>query len=142
MSDNQPSVGEAAKATQNGQAPIGTVKDILERAPSDLVEETFEVPEWKCSVRLRSFSASQSADIKQRGLAFKGEDTKVAWAEMEIAQFRQGVIDPKFSEKEVRQLHATSGRGFARVIERLDELNGTDKEELRRAQREFQEAND
>jgi hypothetical protein len=136
------SVGEAVKGQQTGQLPLGTVDQILERAPNDLVEETLEVPEWGCSVKVRSFTAGQNAVIKQRGLAFKGEDTKVAWAEMEIAQFQQGVVDPRFTEEQVRKLHATSGRGFARVIQKLDDLSGTDKEALRKAQDEFQGADD
>jgi hypothetical protein len=131
--------GSPAPAT-DGKLPIGTVKDILDRAPSDLVEEILEVPEWQCSVKVRSYTAAVSAQIKQRGLAFKGEDTKVAWAEMEITQFQRGVVEPLFSEDDVRKLHATSGRGFARVIAKLDELSGTDKEELRKAQDEFQVA--
>lgn len=138
--DTKQAVGDALKGVQTGQLPIGTVEDILKRAPSDLVEEIVEVPEWACSVKVKSFTAAQSAEVKQRGLAFKGEDTKVAWAEMEIAQFQMGVIEPKFTDEQVRELHLHSGRGFARVIAKLDELSGTDKEELRKAQREFQEA--
>lgn len=142
MSDETrtPSVGEGIKGQQNGSLPLGTVEQILERAPADLVEETIEIPEWKCSVKLRSFTAAVAAEIKQVGLAFKGEDTNVAWARMEITQFQRGVIEPRFSEEQVQKLHATSGRGFARVIQWLDEKSGTDKEELRKAQREFQDA--
>ena len=80
------SVGDAVKGAQTGQLPIGTVEEILKRAPSDLIEDVLEVPEWACSVKVKSFTAAQSAEVKQRGLAFKGEDTKVAWAEMLLAQ--------------------------------------------------------
>lgn len=133
-----PTVGEAIKGAQNGHLPIGTVDQILKRAPSDLREETVEVPEWDCAVRIKSFTAAESAQIKHKGLAFRGEDTQVAWAEMEIAQFQQAVVEPRFSEDQVRQLHLTSGRGFSRVIAAIDEMSGTDKEELRKAQQEFQ----
>lgn len=130
-------VGSALKATQNGSLPIGTVEQILKKAPEDLKEETLDVPEWGYSVRIKSFSAAQSAAIKQRGFGFKGEETLIAWAEMEIMQFQQGVIEPRFDESQVRELHLSSGPGFMRVIEALDRLGKIDKEALAAAREEF-----
>lgn len=132
-----PTPGNAVKATQRGELPIGTVEQILEAAPKDIVKDVLAVPEWGFSVRVQSFTAAQSAAVKQRGFGFKGEETTVAWAEMEIMQFQLGVIEPKFSEDQVRQLHLSSGPGFARVIEKLDELGKIDKEALRTAREEF-----
>jgi hypothetical protein len=129
--------GQALAGTQSGALPIGTVKAILEKAPADIQEKTIDVPEWECSVKIRSFTAAQSSGIRQRGLAFQGEETKVAWGEMEIMQFQQGVVEPRFDEDQVRQLHLTSGRGFSRVIEALDELSNIDKEALAKAREEF-----
>jgi hypothetical protein len=131
------SPGEALKRTQTGTLPIGTVEDILKEAPNDLVTEVLDVPEWKCSVKVRTFTAAQSAMIKQRGFGFKGEEVQVAWAEMEIMQFQQGVLEPHFTEEQVRELHLSSGRGFARVIEKMDELSKIDKEALAKARDEF-----
>lgn len=138
--EKKPDVGETRKQTQEGSLPIGTVKQILDAAPRDLVEEVVPVPEWGLSVKVRSATAAQSATIKQRGFAFKGEEQKVSWAEMEVIQFQMGVVEPRFSETEVRKLHATSGRGFQRVINWLDENSGIKKEELSKAQDEFQES--
>jgi hypothetical protein len=132
-----PTPGAALKATQTGQLPIGTVEDILKKAPEDIVTETIDVPKWGCSVKIRSFTAAQSAMIKQRGFAFKGEETAVAWAEMEILQFQQGVLEPHFTEEQVRELHLSSGPSFALVIEELDRLSRIDKEALRKARDEF-----
>lgn len=138
MEGSQPqSAGEARKATQEGRLPVGTVQQILERAPEDLVEEEFDVPEWNCSVKLKAFSAAAASRIKSVGFNFVGEQTDVAWGEMEKAQFQQGVIEPVFSDEDVVQLHITSGRGFARVIKRLDELSNLDKEAVKKAQEEF-----
>lgn len=131
-------VGAAVKQTQAGQLPIGTVEEILKRAPSDLKEKTIEVPEWGCSVKLKSFTAAQSAAVKERGFGFKGEETTVAWAEMEISQFQMAVVDPHFNEDQVRELHLSSGPGFNRVVEEIDKLNKIDKEALRKARDEFQ----
>ena len=136
MSDDI-SAGAAARGTQTGALPIGTVQEILERAPKDLVEETIAVPEWGCSVKIKASSAAQSAAVKQRGFGFKGEETLIAWAEMEIMQFQQGVIEPRFDEEQVRELHLSSGPGFTRVIEALDKLNKIDKEKLRQVREEF-----
>lgn len=135
--EKQPTPGEVAKATQRGELPIGSVEQILEAAPKDIVKDTLAIPEWGYAVRVQSFTAAQSAAIKQRGFGFKGEETTVAWAEMEIMQFQMGVIEPKFSEEQVRQLHLSSGPGFARVIEKLDDLGKIDKEALRKAREEF-----
>jgi hypothetical protein len=129
--------GEAAKATQTGQLPIGSVEAILKKAPEDIVEKVIDVPEWECSVKIRSFTAAQASAIKQRGFGFKGEETQVAWGEMEIMQFQQGVVEPRFDELQVKQLHLSSGRGFQRVIDALDELSAIDKEALAKAKEEF-----
>lgn len=120
-----------------GVLPIGTVEEILKNAPSDIVEEILEIPEWGCSVKVRSFTAAQSASVKQHGLGFRGEETLVAFAEMEIQQFVEGVIEPRFSKDEVRHLYNISGAGFQRVINWLDEKSGTDKETIRSAREEF-----
>jgi len=135
----EPTAGEARKAVQAGELPIGTVEQILKRAPSDIVEEVVPIPEWECSVKLRSFTASASARIKSRGFGYRGENFQVAWGEMEVAQFMEGVKDPEFTENQVRELHSTSGRGFQRVIDWLDKQSGVDKEELRKAREEFQD---
>lgn len=131
-------VGEALKETQSGKLPIGTVQDILERAPSDVVEEVLEIPEWGCSVKVRSFTAGQSARIKQIGFTPQADGrTTVNWAAMEQTQFQEGVIEPKFSERDVKILHTKSGRGFQRVIDWLDEHSKMDKEELKKVSDEF-----
>jgi hypothetical protein len=135
--DTPPSAGEARKLTQTGHLPLGSVEEILKKAPEDLKEETIDIPEWGCSVQIKSFTAAQSAAIKERGFGFKGEETTVAWAEMEITQFQMGVIEPRFSEDQVRELHLSSGVGFQRVIEELDKLSRLDKEALRKAREEF-----
>lgn len=134
------SPGEAIKATQNGSLPIGSVAEILEAAPKDLKEKIIDVPEWGYSIKIKSFTAAQQAAVKERGFGFKGEETLIAWAEMEIMQFQQGVIEPRFDEDQVRQLHLSSGPGFNRVIDELDKLNKIDKEALRKAREEFQQS--
>lgn len=131
------SVGEAIKDTQTGKLPIGTVEQILEAAPKDLVEDILEVPEWGCSVRVRSFTAAEAAAIKEEGFEFKGTETIIAWGEMEVQQFMRGVIEPEFSEEKVRELHLTSGTGFTRVTNWLEEQSNIDREKLAKLRDEF-----
>lgn len=132
-----PTAGEALRRTQDGSLPIGTVEEILKRAPSDIVEAVLPVPEWKCSVRVRSFTAAQSAQVKQHSLKFREQGTDIAWADMEITQFLEGVVEPRFTREEATHLHSISGKGFQRVINWLDENSGTDKEALSKARDEF-----
>jgi len=134
---SMPTPGETAKAVQKGELPAGSVEQILEAAPKDIVHKVLDVPEWGYSIKIKSATAAESAAVKQRGIGFKGEETTVAWAEMEIMQFQLGVEGPKFSEENVRQLHLSSGPGFARVIDALDEISKIDKEKLRKAREEF-----
>jgi hypothetical protein len=136
------SVGNGLKATQKGDLPIGTVEGILKAAPADLIEEVLAIPEWGCSVKVKSFTGMQSAAVKEKSLALKGENTEVAWAEMEISQFQMGVVEPFFTEDQVRELYATSGRGFQRVINWLDEKGNVDKEALAKARDEFRTNSD
>lgn len=129
--------GEALKDTQSGKLPVGTVREILD-APTDTVEEILEVPEWKCSVKVRSFTAAQSARVKQHGFKSRPDGgVEIAWAAMEHLQFKEGVIEPQFSELEVRRLSLKSGPGWARIINWLDEHGKIDKEALERVQDEF-----
>lgn len=136
-SESKKPVEPTGDESENGKLPVGTADQILDAAPSDLVTETLEIPEWKCSVRVRSLTAAQSARVKQAGLRFKGDETAVAWAEMEIMQFQEGVLDPSFRKDQVRRLYGSSGKGFQRVIGWLDEHSGLNKEELRQARDEF-----
>lgn len=132
----------ADRLADEAMMPIGSVEGILKAAPKDITTETIEVPEWECSVKVKSFTAAQSARIRQRGIGFKGESTQVAWAEMEKQQFIEGVVEPKFDKKQVEALHRTSGRGFNRIIKWLDDHSQMDKEALAKAKEEFPESDE
>lgn len=136
--ENKP-VGEAIKDTQTGKLPIGTAQQILEKAPSDIVEEILEIPEWGYSVRVRSFTAAMAARIKSNGFQPQADgSTIVNWAAMEQTQLKQGIVEPKFSEDEIKKLYNKSGQGVQRIIEWLDEHSKMDKDEMKQKEREFQ----
>lgn len=118
--------------------PIGDVQSIIANAPSDCVEEILEVPEWGCSVRLRSLTARQAAEVKQVGIKLAQRGASLVHTEMEKAQFLHGVIEPKFNAQEVNVLFETAGGGgWSRVIAWLDEHSGTSEEERRKAAEAF-----
>lgn len=142
MEGSKPSIGESLKDTQKGHLPIGTVEQILAAAPNDIVEEVVDIPEWGVAVRLRSFTAAQSSRIKTVGFAFEGDNTNIAWADMEKAQFMEGCKEPVWDEQDITKLHITSGRGFARVIKWLDQKSSIDKEALKEAQDDFRKSHE
>lgn len=141
--EQQTPVGEAVKRTQNGQYTIGTVEAILKAAPLDIKEEVLPIPEWKdekgnvIAVKVRSFTSSQAARIRKRMYIQKGDRMDINWEAWELAQFEEGVIEPRFSADQARSLHMLSGKGFQRVIQWLDEKSGIKKEEVREAEDAF-----
>jgi len=128
--------------TSNGGAPrrYATADELLANAPKDIVEKDVEDVFDGLTIRVRGLTAAQASQVRQQSLNMNQRGADVAWAQMEIAQFEMGVIEPKLSHTQVVMLHRTAGPSFTRVIEVLDELSGTNKEELRNAQREFQES--
>jgi hypothetical protein len=117
-----------------------TAEELLTNAPLDIREQDVEDVFGGLTVRVRGLTAAQSAHVKQQSFNMEGRAPDVAWGLMEITQFELGVVEPKLKHEQVLMLHRTSGPSFAKVINALDELSGIGKEELRKAQKEFQEA--
>lgn len=142
MSDHETPVAENDAAAEETLPALSTnayltPEEALTNAPNDIVEDDVEGV-FGGKVRIRSLTAAQQARVKQVSLNLSGRNPDVAWAEMERTQFQLGVIEPKFTAEQVLMLHRMSGPSFAKVIERIDEISGTNKEELRKAQQEFQ----
>lgn len=135
--EGDPPIGEAVKATQNGLLPIGTVDQIL-NAPSDIVEEVLEIPEWGYSVKVRSFTSAQSARIRKSMYITKPDGSvETDWPTYDIARFDEGVIEPEFGRSQVRALHMKSGSGFQKVLAWLNEKSGVGADEVREAEDAF-----
>lgn len=126
---------------EKSRVPSGylTVDKAKENAPKDLKEEDVEGV-FGGKVRVKSLTAAQSARVKQVSINMSGRNPDVIWAAMELLQFEYGVIIPKFDADDVRTLHLESGPSFAKVIAKIDELSGTDKEEMAKAQAAFPES--
>lgn len=127
------------EVSTNGASPTyATAEQLLENAPKDITEQDITDVFGGLTVRIRSLTAAQAAHVKQQSINLQGRNPDVAWGRMEITQFELGVINPKLTHEQVLILHRTSGPSFNKVIEALDKLSGMDKEELLKAQEDFQ----
>ncbi len=129
-----------AAAATNGSGPkYASAEDILAAAPKDIKEQDVEDVFGGLTVRVRGLTASQAAQVKQESFNMRGRTPEVGWAQMERLQFQLGVIEPQFTQEQVLMLHRTAGPSFNKIIEVIDEISGIGKENLREAQKEFQE---
>ena len=117
-----------------------TMQDWLE-GPSDLQEATVEdVPVPGKSVRVRGLPAKYSAEVsgQMKVTTEKGEQVAtVDVAAMERLQFAYGVIEPQFTEEQAVQVQERYGPAFKKIIAKIDELSGVDKEAIEKAQATF-----
>ena len=56
---------------------------------------------------------------------------------LELQQLQHGVIDPVFNADEARQIQARFGPAFRKVIAKIDELSGIDKEAIEATEQRF-----
>jgi hypothetical protein len=118
-----------------------STKDAWLSGPGDLREDDVEdVPVPGESVRVRALSAKYSAHVQgQLKLVTEGttQVAKIDVAEMELLQFVHGVIDPQFSIDEARLVQEKFGPAFKKVIGRIDEISGIDKEAIEATEQRF-----
>ena len=110
--------------------------------PGDLKEADVEdVPVKGKSVRVRGLPAAYSNQASSEATELKtvGRDqiVTVNTSRLEILQFAHGVIEPQFSEQEAQQIAERFGPAFKKVIAKIDELSGVDKEALAEATARF-----
>ena len=111
--------------------------------PGDLREADVEdVPVKGQSVRVRGLPAAYSNQASSEALELKttnqGEQlATVNTARLEVLQFAHGVVEPVFSEEEAAKVAEKFGPAFKKVIAKIDELSGVDKEAIEQAQATF-----
>lgn len=109
--------------------------------PGDLKEAVVEdVPFPGETVRVRGLPAKYSAEIQgQLKLVQQGREqiAKIDVESMERLQFTHGVIDPKFTEQEAAQIQERFGPAFRKVIAKIDELSGIDKDTIEEVEQRF-----
>ncbi len=118
-----------------------STKDAWLQGPGDLKEADVEdVPIPGQSVRVRGLPARYSAEVQgQLKLVTEGREqiARIDVPAMEMLQFVHGVIDPQFSEAEARQVQERYGPAFKKVIAKIDELSGIDKEAIEKTEQRF-----
>jgi hypothetical protein len=116
-------------------------KDAWLQGPGDLREEDVEdVPVKGESVRVRALPARFSAEVQsQMKLQSEGRESvaRIDVAEMEVLQFAHGVVEPVFSVDEARQIQERFGPAFRKVVNKIDELSGVDKEAIEKTEARF-----
>lgn len=112
--------------------------------PGDLREDTVEdVPVKGQSVLVRGLPAAFSNQAQSEALKMitgaRGEQTAtVDTARMSILQFAHGCVEPEFSVAEAEKIAEKFGPAFHRVVAKIDELSGVDKEAIEEANARFQ----
>ena len=119
-----------------------STRDAWLKGPGDLTEaEVEDVPVKGDSVRVRGLPAAYSNQASSEALKMTtvGMDqvATVDTARLEVLQFAHGVIDPTFTVDEAQQIAEKFGPAFKKVITKIDELSGIDKEALADAQARF-----
>jgi hypothetical protein len=111
--------------------------------PGDLREADVEdVPVKGQTVRVRGLPAAYSNQASSEALELKttnqGEQlATVNTAILEELQFAHGCVDPTFSVEEARAISQKYGPAYKKVIAKIDELSGIDKEAIESAQAAF-----
>lgn len=108
----------------------------------DLREADVEdVPVKGESVRVRGLPAAYSNQAQSEALEMKTVgSTQIATvnsARLEVLQFAHGCVEPSFSVEEAQQVSERFGPAFKKVIAKIDELSGVDKEAIDSAQARF-----
>src|ERR1044072_4344741 len=107
----------------------------------DLQEaEVEDVPKPGMSVKVRSLPAAYSAQVQsQLKLEQQGREqvARIDVAAMERLQFLHGVGERSVIESEVIQLQQKWGGAFRKVIAKIDEISGIDKEAIENTERRF-----
>ena len=118
-----------------------STKDAWLQGPGDLKEDDVQdVPVPGMSVRVRGLPAKYSAEVQgQMKLTQQGREqvAKIDVASMERLQFVHGVIDPVFSEAEAAQVQEKYGAAFRKVVAKIDELSGIDKDAIEQVEQRF-----
>jgi hypothetical protein len=118
-----------------------STRDAWLTGPGDLKEaDVHDVPAPGQTVRVRGLSARYSAEVQsQLKLVQQGREqvAKIDVASMEVLQFANGCIEPTFTEAEARSISERFGPAFKKVVAKIDELSGIDKEAIEKVEQTF-----
>lgn len=96
--------------------------DILATAPK-VGTDTIHIDEWDTDVRVQGVGKRQHSKIIAE--ATNPETGEIDNDVVEMAIFRDAVLEPKFSEEEIEALWQTAPKPINTVLRRILELSGT-----------------
>ena len=110
--------------------------------PGDLEQaEVEDVPVKGQSVLVRGLPAAYSNRAQSEALELKSSGREqlatINTEKLEVIQFAEGVVEPQFSTAEAQQIAEKYGPAFKKVVEKIDELSGVDKEAIDKANATF-----
>mgnify|MGYP000911803151 FL=1 len=112
--------------------------------PSDLAEAVVEdVPSKGKSIKVRGLPAQFSNEAQSKALKMitgaRGEQSAtVDVAVMAVIQFAHGCVEPSFTLEEAQKVAEKFGPAFNKVVAKIDELSGVDKEAIEAESEKFQ----
>jgi hypothetical protein len=114
----------------------------LKVGAGDLKEAVVQdVPVKGESVKVRGLPAAYSRQASSEAVRteFVGNQqvSRFDMGRLEVLQFVHGVIDPQFTLGEAEQIAKTHGPAWQKVIDKIDELSGLDKEAIAAAEERF-----
>lgn len=120
-----------------------STKDAWLNGPSDLAEDVVEnVPVKGQNIKVRGLPAQFSNEAQSKALKMisgsRGEQSAtVDTAVMSVIQFAHGCVEPTFTVAEAEQIAKKFGPAFFKVVNKIDELSGVDKEAIESANEQF-----
>lgn len=120
-----------------------STKDAWLTGPSDLREEdVIDVPAPGQSVRVRGLAAAYSNQATSEALEIvqgpRGDQSAhINTEKLEVLQFAHGCIEPTFTVDEARVIAQKFGPAFKKVIAKIDELSGVDKDTIEQTNATF-----
>lgn len=136
--------GDEQDATAALEAAEGEVvdaprrsKDSWLKSPGDLVELDIEIPSVGDSVKIRSLSAGQHAQIQNESMTMKGDTMRFDTHRRNILTFTMGVVEPKFSENEANVIAHKFGPAFKLVVDAIGEISESSEEAMKRVRERF-----
>jgi len=120
---------------------ILSVEEIL--AAPDIEERIVECPEWGGSVRVRSFTKlqinrmSEQASVEKRNRQTGQMVKEVDSDRLNDLMFREGVVDPTFSDEQMIQLRAKNAAPILRITKAILELSGLGSDSAAQAESAF-----
>jgi hypothetical protein len=135
-----------------------TKDELFRRAPSDIVTDTIDVPEWLSDeerelleqekpvdmpqVRVKSLTSGQQAVITKLCVKFGDGSVDLDVPRLQRMQVMDGLVEPLLTAKEVERFQQQSGAGFQRVLNWITDKSGFDEDKAKDAVRRFQVAAD